>query len=401
MMKDKSNSTSKVKGYICMKKIRQALLILIPLMLLFSCNYKKTMTPEEEQQVISLQQELQKIDNEISIATSEIAEYSGGLIKATKEVRQETLKLTRDIINQRIQSIESGAKVTITVPVTQPSEEIAASLITEIEHAKSQLLLAKDKAESYSGGLLAALSLSTVATQEQTLALLEQKYLISKYGLSFSLHQTVADSSSASQLSTSNKPELKNTATEITPNIENETMLIADGPFGLAMGMTKDMFNGRLAQAGNGIYLLKKPPVPHPEFETYAVKISAKSGLCWIKGVGKNIETNRYGLQIKSAFDEFETKLNQRYGLNKRNDFLMPGSLWKEPEDWMMGLKKSDRYLMTIWKGSDKPLPNDLSSIALIAQADSTNSGYLALEYSFSNKDVCDKEIDQQNDAGL
>ncbi|WP_372930642.1 hypothetical protein, partial [Shewanella putrefaciens] len=401
-------------------------MVLLSLVLLSACDMQKKLTPEELQQVSSLKQELQKVDTEIGIEATELAQYSGGLIKNIKQVRLETLKLTRDIVNQRIQAIESGAKVTITVPVTQPSIERATALLSEIDQAKAQLAVAKENASRYSGGLVAALSLSTVATQEQTLAMLEQQYLVAKYGLSFapltpaeniakgassaSSSGSVAGSSGAdssnvdsSAVVASPLPDTAQTNAQIpeAQSSHEQSMLVADGPFGLAMGMTKEMFNGRLTQAKTGLYFLDKPPIPHDQFESYVVKIGEKSGLCWIKGIGKSVASNSYGMQLKGAFDEFETKLDKRYGVHERTDFLMPASIWKDPQDWMMGLLKADRYLLSVWKGDKKPLPNDLSSIGLLAQAESSSSGYLALEYSFSNKEACDTEIKQVDDSGL
>lgn len=401
-------------------------MVLLSLVLLSACDMQKKLTPEEQQQVSSLKQELQKVDAEIGTEVTELAQYSGGLIKNIKQVRLETLKLTRDIVNQRIQAIESGSKVTITVPVTQPSIERATALLSEIDQAKAQLAVAKENASRYSGGLVAALSLSTVATQEQTLAMLEQQYLVAKYGLSFApftaaennakgassasssgsvagssgADSTTADSSAAAASPLAN-PAQANTQIPETQSSHEQAMLVADGPFGLAMGMTKEMFNGRLTQAKTGLYFLDKPPIPHDQFESYVVKIGEKSGLCWIKGIGKSIASNGYGLQLKGEFDEFETKLDKRYGVHERTDFLMPASIWKDPQDWMMGLVKADRYLMSAWKGGKTSLPNDLSTIALIAQAESSSSGYLALEYSFSNKEACDTEIKQVDDSGL
>lgn len=401
-------------------------MVLLSLVLLSACDMQKKLTPEEQQQVSSLKQELQKVDAEIGIEATELAQYSGGLIKNIKQARLETLKLTRDIVNQRIQAIESGTKVTITVPVTQPSIERASALLSEIDQAKAQLAVAKENASRYSGGLVAALSLSTVATQEQTLAMLEQQYLVAKYGLSFgpltpaeniakgassaSSSGSVAgsygaDSSGANSSAAvaSPLPDTAQANAQIpeAQSSHEQAMLVADGPFGLAMGMTKEMFNGRLTQAKTGLYFLDKPPIPHDQFESYVVKIGEKSGLCWIKGIGKSVASNGYGMQLKGAFDEFETKLDKRYGVHERTDFLMPASIWNDPQDWMMGLVKADRYLMSAWKGGKTSLPNELSTIALIAQAESSSSGYLALEYSFSNKEACDTEIKQVDDSGL
>ena len=66
-----------------------------------------------------------------------------------------------------------------------------------------------------------------------------------------------------------------------------------------------------------------------------------------------------------------------------------------------MGLHKEDRYLFSVWEGGKKSLPNDLSQVALVANATNGQEGYLSLEYSFSNKNICDEEIKEHNDAGL
>ncbi len=86
------------------------------------------------------------MEQEIETVSGEIAQYNSGLIKTIKQVREETLKLSRDIVNQRIQAIETGAKVTVIAPTSQPDSERAQSLQSEIEQAKQQLVEAKAKA---------------------------------------------------------------------------------------------------------------------------------------------------------------------------------------------------------------------------------------------------------------
>ncbi|MDA4253848.1 hypothetical protein NY763_20865, partial [Escherichia coli] len=54
---------------------------------------------------------------------------------------------------------------------------------TEIDSLDAKINEAKADARQYSGGLIKVLKLSTVATEEQTMAMLQQKYLTAKYGL--------------------------------------------------------------------------------------------------------------------------------------------------------------------------------------------------------------------------
>lgn len=385
-------------GGTMLKKTQIALLV-CSIFILPACNGQRTLTPQEQELVNQLKQERGQLEQEIETVSGEIAQYNSGLIKTIKQVREETLKLSRDIVNQRIQAIETGAKVTVIAPTSQPDSERAQSLQSEIEQAKQQLVEAKAKAAQYSGGLIAAISQSTVATQEQTLAMLEQQYLIAKYGLSLTDKVSAEPASKPVGASTATQANTLEPASEST--VDENAMLATDGPFGVSMGMTKEMFKGHLTPAGNGIFIFNNPPKPHPQYEQYVVQISDKAGLCWIKAVGKDILTSRHGYQLQTNFDDFEKKLDERYGAHKRVDFLASGSIWKEPEDWMTALQKKERYLFTTWSGEGKALPNNLSKIGLIAAANASDKGYLAIEYSFTNEADCEQESKTKDDAGL
>lgn len=86
-------------------------------------------------------------------------------------------------MEQRINAIESGAKIDVVVSGVKPDPELAASIKTEIDSLDAKINEAKADARQYSGGLIKVLKLSTVATEEQTMAMLQQKYLTAKYGL--------------------------------------------------------------------------------------------------------------------------------------------------------------------------------------------------------------------------
>jgi hypothetical protein len=174
------------------------------------------------------------------------------------------------------------------------------------------------------------------------------------------------------------------------------------GPFGLEMGMKLSQLPGKPEAISGGYYKLTSVPKPHSSFEAYVVKLSPSTGVCWIKGIGVDIETSSYGIQLKSAFEEMRGKLDSAYGKSKLSDFLMPNSIWNEPNDWMMALIKKERLLAAQWgKEYGSNLPSDLESIALMASPTGRSEGYLALEYSGHQKSKCDAELEAKEDDAL
>ncbi len=174
------------------------------------------------------------------------------------------------------------------------------------------------------------------------------------------------------------------------------------GPFGLSMGMKKSDFKGKLKEVAPYKYTTNAIPKKHSAFETYVVQIGPKSGLCYIKAIGKDISTNTYGVEVKSAFDNMEAKLSKPYGKNKKVDFLRYESIWDEPKDYMPALIKGERILAALW-GTEhgSKLKGNLKSVALVAKGASRSKGYLAIEYSFTNEEACDAEIAATEDGAL
>ena len=63
----------------------------------------------------------------------------------------------------------------------------------------------------------------------------------------------------------------------------------------------------------------------------------------------------------------------------------------------MMAMRKEERILASSWTSSaSAPLKHDLKQIFLVANARSTDKGYLKLEYAFSNYDLCAQEANQK-----
>jgi len=160
--------------------------LLIPLFLLSLAlvTYEaQAQSPEIVRKIEALKSELEQLRSEVVEAEEKNASLAGGLVKALVETRIEIIKTTASLIQQRIHALESGAKITLEVSGTQPDEELAQRLKLEIETQLAELKNAREEAAKYSGGLVAAMKQATVATQEQTLAMLRQRYLSAKYGL--------------------------------------------------------------------------------------------------------------------------------------------------------------------------------------------------------------------------
>ncbi len=383
-----------------MRYLRTCIAIIFAATIITSQGCAVELTPEQKQMVLELRQELNGIRQEIAKAIEEDAMYRAGLIKNLIAVRLEVLKTNEALIEQRINALEAGSRIKFVVNATDVDIDKATELAKEIGIQQNKLAESRKNADRYSGGLVKAMAESEVATIRNTLAMLEQQYIIAKYGLAIpaiSSESTTATPKIVADTEPISKPIIKEQAQSNEQPIPKR-----DGPFGLEMGMSLDEIGGMPEEISNGKYKLGNIPNPHPAFEFYAVQVCPKNGLCWIKAIGNDIRTSVYGLELKSAFSEMKEKLERVYGKSKTTDLLMPDSIWNEPKDYMIGLIKQERHLMAIWEGTESsPLKYNLVKVGLIASAKSQNIGYISIEYYFTNYDLCEKELSQQSDEAL
>jgi len=162
------------------------------------------------------------------------------------------------------------------------------------------------------------------------------------------------------------------------------SQILTAGPFGLEMGMSLDGLKAlgvNPTMIATGYYKVN-PLSPHPEFEEYIVRMDATEGVFWIKAIGKDISDSGYGFSTKSKFSETEQALSSAYGAGEMEDFLFPGSIWDELDDWMMSLRQDERFYLKKWEKADgTAIANGILSIYLAANATSSSKGYLILEY--------------------
>ncbi|MGO4743097.1 hypothetical protein [Serratia quinivorans] len=379
-----------------MKKVIIATLLSV---LISGCGQKE-LSPEQLQQVTSLKTELIKTDDDIKNATKQDEMLNGGLIKNLVHTRLEILRTNKALIQQRINAIESGAKVEVVTNAVAPDAKLAGELATELENLSHEISAAKKDAEQYNGGLIGSLKMATIATQEQSQAMLQQRLLSAKYGLSLpsAINSVTPASTSTSQKSV------------VAQDHEAKEALLppGSGPLGLQIGLTKknieDMTGVELKKVPNSfnIYATGFVPKKNAYFENYGLVISPEVGLCQIRAISKDLNTDSHGLVLKSKVEEISESLTSIYGNRKINDVLLPGSIWKDPRDWMMGLLKEERFFGSEWKGTKaQPLKSDLQSIVIQAMAASGDTGRVYLKYNFKNIDACRKEEEKQKSSSL
>lgn len=166
-----------------LRRIGSHLIVLLVILCFASLALAQPAAPKFGEDIAGLQKELTEIQAEIKEATEQHESYTGGLIKSLIAVRLEILKSSEALIKQRIYALEAGVKINYVEDATKPDPARASDLAMEIDAQKGKLAEAQAKSDMYTGGLIKAMSETNVATIRNTIAMLEQKYLISRYGL--------------------------------------------------------------------------------------------------------------------------------------------------------------------------------------------------------------------------
>ncbi len=177
-------------------------------------------------------------------------------------------------------------------------------------------------------------------------------------------------------------------------------------PFGFQMGMPAARLRGLGAEQTREnphFYELRRAPNPHPEFESYLLVVGPTQGLCKVIAVGRDIPSNVFGDAVRARFEQLKGSLQSKYGTpTDVFDYVRVGSLWEEPEDFMMSLVREDRRLVGYWEAESNPtVPPNLVSIWLEAKALTLQEGYLTLNYEFANLRECQAEIQRASSDPL
>lgn len=165
-------------------------------------------------------------------------------------------------------------------------------------------------------------------------------------------------------------------------------------PFGIALYSPIEGLSV-LNELGHGSYIVEAP-TPHPMFETYLVRATPALGVVWIKGLGADIENDSFGTAACTLVDRITEQLAQKYGPAEKTDFLMDGSIWTEPQDWMNGIVHHERFYSSQWtRHQVKQLPEDLESI-FVGAVPQSYCMMVAIEYASRKLEQANAEIERQ-----
>lgn len=178
------------------------------------------------------------------------------------------------------------------------------------------------------------------------------------------------------------------------------------GPFGLSKGMTLEevkKYGAFVSGDSPFTYTAKTLSNGHPDFEIYSIILTPQQGLCKIQTAGKDVKTSSFGSELKEKHNDLVKALSNKYGSPGNNfDFLRTGSIWKDPQDWMMALLKKERTLASYWSPPERTnLPDSLLTIQLEAAASSGSTGYIRLGYEFDNLDACIAVLKEKKNSNL
>jgi hypothetical protein len=142
----------------------------------------------QAQDVPAVQSDLTVVQAEIKAAQAEDAKYSGGLVKSLIVARIEILHQTEAMLQQKLLALKNGVRVQYTVDgrafsLPLSAKEMLADVDSEIGLNEAKIKAQEAEVARYSGGLVQAMAISTLATMRQTQAMLGQKRVALKYGL--------------------------------------------------------------------------------------------------------------------------------------------------------------------------------------------------------------------------
>ncbi|MFC1541592.1 hypothetical protein ACFL50_03980 [Candidatus Latescibacterota bacterium] len=130
------------------------------------------------------------LQKEINEATTNVQNYSGGLLAILANVRLETLQSTKAMLEQKKTGIKRYIPVSYIVDGRKysPPENkdiLLQELQHDIEYQKNELANIEKEIEQNGGGLLGILSMTQAATTKNTIAFLEQKRLLLKHDMPY------------------------------------------------------------------------------------------------------------------------------------------------------------------------------------------------------------------------
>ena len=164
--------------------------------------------------------------------------------------------------------------------------------------------------------------------------------------------------------------------------------LVLAGPFGYEMGQAISGEPDGLSDKG---LLYQNSPKEFAGWEEVLAYYTHETGVCEVRAYRKVSNGDAFGYGYRKAADSLVETLTKKYRAFEKFDFLIVGSIWDEPNEWLAGIRKDERKY--IYVSEDLDLEGDLKEI----QVKVVSFG-LQLSYAFDNYDAC---IEAASEAAL
>lgn len=176
------------------------------------------------------------------------------------------------------------------------------------------------------------------------------------------------------------------------------TFLFA-GPFGLEKGMTLE----QITEVCGGIqpeyiendYYFVIPTKRHPLFKLYIVYVDEKIGLYHIRCMTDSICSNKYGRELKEAFDQIINRISKNYGKPELIDRIDEDNYWVTKDDaWFLTIREGSRVYGACWEPKNKDGLDYIQLEIKTVSGYNEGEGILLLSYNFENLNQIEDEQD-------
>ena len=145
------------------------------------------------------------------------------------------------------------------------------------------------------------------------------------------------------------------------------------GPFGLEWGMSLNdvKAKGEILTELEATYSSRAfsylPNKRHSSFVEYEIELGYEEGLMRVAAGSSAIKSNKYGTEVKAAFESISASLSKVYGEPiEEIEEVDKESFWvKDSPDWMMSLYEGSRQIMTIWGNEDTAVVLSIEPITI------------------------------------
>jgi len=187
--------------------MKKTIITLCLLLFFASCIVAQEFDP------VPLQNEIATLNQKIKETRNESEKYAGGLIKVLLDSRIQIFEHTKAMLEQRLAAGNYKVKINYTfegkeyIPQVN-KDEVLENLESEALRVTQEMKSTQKEADQYTGGLIRVMKLSTVATCQQQLAMLDMKRCALIYDIPLFAFEGGSASSAMESTTSSSSTEL-------------------------------------------------------------------------------------------------------------------------------------------------------------------------------------------------